>query len=85
MCSMYVSAGVCGRAVVCMCMQCVYVCVPVEACVYIFVWCVFTLSCAVSMWVYGRWLLWCVVCVFVSKVSLYVSLLKACVFKGLCV
>ena len=41
MCSMYASAGVCGRAVVYMCMQCVYVCVPVEACVHVCLVCVY--------------------------------------------
>lgn len=54
MCSIYASAGVRGRAVVYICMQCVYVCVPVEARVHMLVWCVFTLSCVRSRWIYGR-------------------------------
>lgn len=53
-CSMYASAGVCGRAVVYVCVQGVYACVPGEACVHMFVWCVFTLSCVGSRWVNGR-------------------------------
>lgn len=46
-----VSAGVCGRAVVSVyvCAVCICVYVPVEAHMYMCVWCVFTLRCAVPM------------------------------------
>ena len=81
---MYVSAGVCGHAVYAVC---VCVCVPFEASVCMFIWCVFTLSWAVSVWVYGRWLLWWVVCVCVCEQGVfYVSLLKGvCVQRFVCV
>ena len=37
---------------ICVCRGCS--CVPGAACVHVFVWCVFTLSCVGSRWVYGR-------------------------------
>lgn len=77
---MYACSRVCVRARECGTSVCAFgvwlnVCVGVRVCVFD----VFTLRCAVSMWVYGWCLLWCVVCVFMSKVFLYVRLLKVCV------
>lgn len=43
-------AGVCGSALVSVCR--LTVCVPAEACVHMYVWCVLTLRCSMLVWFY---------------------------------